>query len=603
MRKRILKKLNSLGIGHKLTLFVYCSAFILISLLSFALFSNSRRFALQEFLATSNALCEGGSHLVEKERYYMLGVAEHYSASNEMQSYLERSNAGEAVTLPDSIFDGVTSKRYLSSCTVYDLSGKPIGYTSIDGSMDPVIQSIDSKARLGRLLSVGGHAWEFIDAGAPDYMRMDNSPKLCLWYAVKEAHAPDVLGFMAVTLDSRRLLSTSKLISDLYDRLMIFDMDSERIAVNHTGIELNGSDVGHLLSKAAENQGQFLTEVNGAACYAFYTKVENAPLVIYHIAPDDTYQLVSKELFGNSLFAILCFVLLLLPVLMIISKILIKPLKRLRDTMIAFINGDYHAQIEIGSNDEIGELGRVFNALVNRQNELVNQTIALELKKQEAELSTLQAQINPHFLYNTINAIHWSALRRGEKDIAQMAYSLGQVFRISLNRGNTMTTLGMEYELISYYLSLQKKRYGSRMHFTITDDKPARRVQIPKLIVQPLIENCVVHGLEEVTDPIHIHVHAMIEEGVLIITVTDDGKGIPEGILSKLPDTLHKEQPGTNGSRYALKNISERLRLTYAQNASLEIHSVYGCGTTVVIRLPAQEIQQEVQMEEVEKIC
>ncbi len=193
--------------------------------------------------------------------------------------------------------------------------------------------------------------------------------------------------------------------------------------------------------------------------------------------------------------AVLCF-LISLCITWLLSNMITKPLMKLSRSMRKLQTGDFTQRVHFTGQDEIGELGAGYNAMVRRVKALIDDVYATQLKQKEAELKTLQAQISPHFLYNTLNTISWSAEKKGEKDIADMVYSLAQVFRLSLNDGKDFFSIEREMELVRNYLFLQKSRFMNRFDFSIEIDEEVRSAMIPKLIVQPLAENAIIHGIE-----------------------------------------------------------------------------------------------------------
>ena len=220
----------------------------------------------------------------------------------------------------------------------------------------------------------------------------------------------------------------------------------------------------------------------------------------------------------------------------------------------------------------------------------------LRLKNKDAELALMQTQINPHFLYNMLNAIQWQALKSGNKEIADIAYSMAQVFRISLNRGKGMISVRQEKDLLSYYLSLQKYRLGKKINSDIYFQEGILDCQIPKLILQPLAENSIVHGMAKSASlDLVISVSASLSEDGqhLHFVVVDNGCGIPTQVLQYLPDrtippSVDDDKNVQHSSRFAIKNIYERLQLIYGDGFTFRISS--DNGTRIEIILPVKEI-------------
>ena len=210
-------------------------------------------------------------------------------------------------------------------------------------------------------------------------------------------------------------------------------------------------------------------------------------------------------------------------------------------------------------------------------------------------MDTLQAQINPHFLYNTLDSLYWKATESGNDEIAEDILSLSQLFRLVLNRGNGIVTVRTEAELLERYLHIQKMRFGKRLEYEITLDEHILEEEIPKLILQPFVENAIVHGFEKIDGNYTLHVLGSMEEGHMIFRIKDTGIGMSEEQLRAIWDkTDTRKYASQRIGRYAIRNVKERLELMYHDSYELRIESRVGEGTTVSISVPCglKEIRQ-----------
>ncbi|CAM4460821.1 two-component system sensor histidine kinase YesM [Paenibacillus endophyticus] len=293
---------------------------------------------------------------------------------------------------------------------------------------------------------------------------------------------------------------------------------------------------------------------------------------------------------GSVTFSIMAVVTLItIIVSWVIARIITNPMKKLMLSMRALQTGDFTQRVHFNGNDEIGRLGHLYNTMVGRIKTLIDDVYASRLKQKEAELKALQSQINPHFLYNTLNMINWSAVQKGDKEISEMVVSLSQVFRLSLNSGNDLVALEQELELVRNYLFLQKKRFTTRFNFEIELDPAISHFRMPKLLLQPLVENAIIHAIEPSGGNGHIHIRAYTEATIIILEVADNGPGMPEEQVrrlnqSRVDEPMRVLQTNVPHSGMALSNIKERLALFYEQ-AEFEIVSREGLGTRVQIRI------------------
>lgn len=277
----------------------------------------------------------------------------------------------------------------------------------------------------------------------------------------------------------------------------------------------------------------------------------------------------------------------LYPVLLLVSNIVSKPLHTLCVAMENFKRGDFDQKVEVMTQDEVGEASACFNSMVDDIRELIDKTYVLTLKEKESELDILQAQMNPHFLYNTLDSLYWKAMESENDEIAEDIWSLSQLFRLVLNRGNGIVAVRTEAELLEQYLHIQKMRFGRRLSYGIAVDEIILDEQIPKLILQPFVENAVVHGFEKTDAYYTLSITGKREGSYMTFRITDTGVGMSEEQMRAIWETEDARRYANQRiGRYAIKNVKERLELIYHEDYRLDIESGVGRGTTVTISIP-----------------
>lgn len=270
----------------------------------------------------------------------------------------------------------------------------------------------------------------------------------------------------------------------------------------------------------------------------------------------------------------------------IFSSSIAKPIKKLRKLMKRTEEGDFDVQFDSKYNDEIGQLGNSFNNMIKETKQLINMVQVEEKNKRKAEIKILEAQIKPHFLYNTLDTIQWMAEDHKAYDIVEIVNALTNLIRISLSHGDEVINLKDEISHVESYLLIQKVRYEEKIDYEIYYDERLINFKVLKLILQPLVENSIYHGIKEKREGGKIIINIKEVDEKLLISVIDTGVGIPEIKLKLINDILLNKIPRLDGMGYGIYNVNDRIRLTYGDDYGLRYKSVYGEGTTVELWHP-----------------
>ncbi len=270
-----------------------------------------------------------------------------------------------------------------------------------------------------------------------------------------------------------------------------------------------------------------------------------------------------------------------------LSSRIADPIKTLERSVKELENGDLNVEIAIGGSYEIQHLGKTIRSMVAQMRKLMDDIVAEQESKRKSELDALQSQINPHFLYNTLDSIVWMIENERYPEAISMVTALARLFRISLSKGRNIIPVSDELEHARNYLTIQMVRYKNKFQVDINAEPETLRLSTIKLIIQPLLENAIHHGMECMDGDGEISVHAYRKDGDLYIDVSDNGMGIP----AELCETLLTDQSRirSKGSGIGLRNVHERIQLCYGRPYGLTIFSEPDVGTTVRIRLPQVE--------------
>jgi two-component system sensor histidine kinase YesM len=273
-----------------------------------------------------------------------------------------------------------------------------------------------------------------------------------------------------------------------------------------------------------------------------------------------------------------------------LSKSIYAPIKKLHDVTTTITKNDLQALMTSDNVDEITELGMSFNIMIGKIKELLDSKIQEQENLKKAELRALQAQINPHFLYNTLDTIIWMAESKKTDQVVKMVSALSKFFRISLSKGMDWITIGEEVERIRSYLIIQRMRYRDILDFNIEVDNDVAENTILKLILQPLVENALYHGIKNKRQGGTINVRARMKgENEVLLEVEDDGIGFTPEKLNQLRAELEDDTGGIKlESGFGIGNVNKRIRLYYGKPYGLSIQSEYKTGTCVTLVIPAK---------------
>ncbi len=450
----------------------------------------------------------------------------------------------------------------------------PYGYLFNDDSIVPMSQFYQNPLYVDVDVSSGKTVW---------IRRHTSRNGLSVISAVKpilDLQNQNLLGVMELEFDSAIL---SQIVRDIgYENLgsVLFVDQQGDVIVRNDQTETPVYTPEYILSvlQTMEQEGIGTTILDGQMVTRVVNQATGWTLLTltpvshtYH----DVYILSGVMLLITGVFILLASV-LSLP----ISHSISMPIRRLIAAVNRVEEDNFTTKLPVDSEDELGQLSMSFNEMNRRLHYLVEAVYKTEIEKKNAELSLLQSQINPHFLYNTLDTMNWMALSEGNREVAKMARSLADFFRHSLSGGQTVISVAEELKLVENYLDIQKIRLDGKLKVLIDvpDNLLARRTL--KLILQPVVENSVLHGYGDNGGIAVLTVRISVrEEGEdLLFTVADDGVGIP-------PDRMATLLSGDGGKAYGIRNVNRRITMFYGPQYGLSYHPVEPHGTLAIIRI------------------
>ncbi|MGN1369679.1 MAG: sensor histidine kinase [Aristaeellaceae bacterium] len=589
----MLRYLRNLSLKYK----IFMPFFLFLLLMAFTIYLYGQKTANETILSNAGI---SNSKLIEQvitSISFLKDEVEDISTQliiqPTIQQYLQSSSEGES---KDKLYvdmnvrnavNLIATKEYISELAI-------IGFTN---NTVPLLRGIDARfcvpetgilqsspILLQALEANGKPVW--FDSRDMISVFTDN-PTACMMMVriVKDYNTYQNLGLMVMTISQRGMKSLfSQTLNENMGAIAVLNASNERLFDYGNGIRES------VLSKAiaheseADGNGWFVCRegkesyliaynTENPLSWKFYYSVSARPLLV-QTAESIRYlfpAILAACLFFSFLFALL-------------SAWLTRPMKKLLSAMQSFQTGNFETQLHFKSHDEIGQLGDGFNQMVDNIRSLIDHVYKLELREREAELMALQAQINPHFLYNTLDAIYWKSVRANEQEIADMVLQLSRLFRVSLAKGKKFDRLENELAFLNDYLKLQKLRYGKKLSYTVHADPACLNGLVPHMLLQPIVENAVYHGIEEKLEDGLIETDCRRLDDHIEIRITDNGRGMQQDTALSL------ENGGGNG--YGLKNVYERLQLIYDSRFDFRVESIVGQGTTITLHIPYEEMKE-----------
>jgi len=578
MINRLKALYNNLRIKHKLIVLILF-VMVVLALIGSGVQKYAFDFYDEELYIQSSRALSLSSLSIENELKRMQKLSYLFATDPSIQQYLRIvKNGGSdydnyAINTPfrERLVSIGALDKYVLSVQVYDVNGR--AYSSGRNEITISSERIDKIKKESALLK-GGNTW--IPRGSNDEAiiaarEIRNSDKLQL----------DYLGTLAMRIDMDKLFADlSQGVNDRGAQLVILS-NSEMIYTDAPELPLE------LLTELSGSQGYKIMNFDDRRYFITYVASTYTDWTYYTLIPyDNIFERLVKV--KQTIIVIFAFLVIIIIIFFVrFSKRITEPIESLNAKMkrVQLGNFDYIEEPNGQSlaMDEAGQMHRNFRIMVERINDLIHENYVKQLTIRETELKALQAQINPHFLYNTLESINWTAKLNNQTHISQMVEALGSLLRTSISHKEPLIPLSQELEMVGHYVTIQRFRFEERLDFVVDVSEKLLSQQIPKLSLQPLVENAVNYGLEQMIDTCSIRVRAYVEEEkVLLIEVSDNGPGMEAEFVERLltGEVVKK------GSGIGLKNIEDRIKLLYGDEYGLLVRSKLNGGTTVRLRLP-----------------
>lgn len=598
--KKIKQWVDHLSVKKKLIFYVYLTITpVLVMICLILLFYNYNRELderLENNLASVNTLADSIYQLQTEIKDFSTYVC----INDQIHQLLtadnpEEKNLNAMLWFEDApmqiVQDMVALKGHIKTIAIYPENGIRPYLRGMDGSVYlPDIEEVrGTEIYQETIASDSGMVWKSVPKGSGETYLTNRSEKVVLYREIFDLAQKKTLGYIVIGVSQERFRELSEnIVQDEQESILILDKNGGELSrVGNLDEEVEAYLLNEEFVKKnyKEREKYFTCGDYDIIC----NQMDVNASIVCKIVPRYGVQMQIMDIVYMPIILLIGIMIGLMPLLLIISNVFTKPLRHLSEAIDKFSTGDFEQQVEVTTHDEVGEVAECFNRMVGDIRILINENYVITLREKESELAALQAQINPHFLYNTLDSLYWKAMEEENEEIAESILALSQLFRLVLSQGKKEVTVGQEMELVSRYLQIQKMRFTKRLNYEIEVDERVQKAKIPKLIIQPFVENAIVHGFENIVSPCQLTVTARLEEGYIRFEIRDTGIGMRqdqiEAIWEDEPDQYRKHRIG----RYAIKNIKERLILKYHDDFKLEILSDVGKGTTVILILPFEE--------------
>ncbi|WP_167357157.1 cache domain-containing sensor histidine kinase [Paenibacillus pectinilyticus] len=491
------------------------------------------------------------------------------------------------------------TKKYIHSVFLFNRQGQMVNYSL---SSEQLVQPYSPSQEDWFQRSLVSNGTEII-AGATEIPntipKVTNGQHFVFPVArgLKDIDSGELLGVIGLFTDISLLRDVcSKISSTAGEQIVILDKSNTIVYdlnERHIGLHASQPDLGLAFLQGIDVSGANgqLLKVPGGNRYMMVSRIPSAEWTFVRIIPEKALFGDGQQVQNRLILLIFAFTVLSLVMSASISYGIIKPLKRLIESMRRIERGDLTIRLQVNSNDEIGNLSKGFNKMINEIERLINDVYLTSMREKEAELNALQAQINPHFIYNTLESIRMTARMKRDMDTASMISTLGSLLRYSINTRNRVVEVKEEIEHLNNYIVLQNRRFGDKFELVLDIPNDLLSLKVIKLLFQPIVENAIYHALETKDEKGVIKISGFAGREKMWFDIEDNGKGMTSEQLEELMRHINDEDSFAQGSRgIGLRNVHERIKLYCGEGYGLRIESKPELGTIVRLELPVRGV-------------
>lgn len=562
------------GLRTQISLFYLLASLGTVMLIGFILYYSISEIVLQDALDTTTmAVDKSGDHIesyVSRVKDISLVLAEDPGLIRYLRDVPIETDVADILTRVDSTMNADTS---IASIIIVGKGGQLLSNeSSLDMSM-----SNDMMKESWYVDVIGGDGMPSLTSARMQKFNMDKDQWVISLSREIKDDGNHNLGVIVVDF-KYSVIETYLNDLNLGNEGYVYLLNSHEGVVYHKDTDYfeNVDKQAELINMSQMEQG-YDSEMN---LLFHQSEIEGTDWQMYGVASLDGLNAIRRQLIETIvLIGIISVIAMFLSGTWIAGRIT-NPIKDLEGAMAGIEQGLTFIEVDSKGCNEAISLAQHYNHMVGRIKDLMKDIEKNEQSIRSYELNVLHSQINPHFLYNTLDTIVWMAEFGDSEKVIYITKSLAQFFRLSLSGGSETTTIGNEMDHVRQYLKIQKERYDDQLNFVIEDLDSVSAVKIPKIILQPIVENSIYHGIRDLDHPGHIVIRLEEQGDDILFTITDDGVGFDLSEQEVLPAEKEIKLGGVG-----IKNVDQRLKLTYGEAYGLLIESIPGKGTTVSVKV------------------
>lgn len=506
-------------------------------------------------------------------------------------SNLSQSNENLSTSINLQL-NALVSNNYISYISVYTNNGYNFYYSKNGSCTGNPYTSISKLACVQDAMNLKGKEyWTTLSNDGKGILVNNSESKLTMLKGILNTNNCQVEGLLIFCIDWDTVWSyVPRSANNMY---FVTDQNGSVVsAIGHTSeISKAGDNFNNSLHGFNSTPNKSVVKIKGQSYLFTRSTTDYGNYYVISLLPlDIALQNVRNVMPMFIAILLICFIFSLI-ISIFTSALITKPIEKLIGAINQVKQGNFKTKVSFCYTDEIGMLGNEYNKMIDELNQLFNKVLQLEILNRESQIKAMQEKINPHFLYNTLDSIYIKAIKFKDNETANMIYSLSQIFRLTLNSGRELISVSDEINLMENYLLLQKIRFKDKLDYSIMIEPEMLPIQIPKLILQPFVENSIVHGMGKSAAPIKIEIQGNRDGNTLNFVIKDNGVGIPPEILTEILSGT-KEITNQDSKAFAINNVKERLHLYYGENQSFQITSEEGSGVEVRISILGSALPQ-----------